>query len=82
MIAHKWQPIQPMDAVSEQYDFSEIDSLQMQWLSIRGRMEQENSDAYKGFLERLGRSWAIETGIIEGLYTLDRGVTETLIERD
>ena len=81
MIAHKWQPIQPMDAVSEQYDFSEIDSLQMQWLSIRGRMEQENSDAYKGFLERLGRSWAIETGIIEGLYTLDRGVTETLIER-
>ena len=81
MIAHKWQPIQPVDANSEQYDFSEIDSLQQQWLSIRAQMEQSIPDAYGTFLERLGRSWAIETGIIEGLYTLDRGVTETLIER-
>ena len=81
MIAHRWQPIQPIDTTSEQYDFSEIDSLQQQWLSIRERMEQDNSDTYKVFLERLGRSWAIETGLIEGLYTLDRGVTETLIER-
>ena len=40
MIAHKWQPIQPVDANSEQYDFSEIDSLQQQWLSIRAQMEQ------------------------------------------
>ena len=29
----------------------------------------------------LDRSWAIETGIIEGLYILDRGVTETLVQR-
>ena len=81
MIAHKWQPIQPADAEVERYDFSEIDSLQRQWLNIRARQESANPDAYKSFLERLGRSWAIETGIIEGLYTLDRGVTETLIAR-
>lgn len=81
MIAHKWQPIQPPNPASQQYDFSEIDSLKQQWPSIRERMEQGNPDAYKAFQERLGRSWAIETGIIEGLYTLDRGVTETLIER-
>ena len=81
MIARKWRPIQPVDADSGRYDFSEINSLQQQWLSIRQRTEQGNPDAYKAFLEKLGRSWAIETGIIEGLYTLDRGVTETLIER-
>ncbi|MDR1110411.1 MAG: Fic family protein [Deltaproteobacteria bacterium] len=31
-------------------------------------------------MERLEREWAIETGQIEGLYSLDRGLTETLIE--
>ena len=81
MIAHKWQPIQPADAVGEQYDFSEIDSLQRQWLSIKEAYDDSSQKAHKSFLERLGRSWAIETGIIEGLYTLDRGVTETLIKR-
>lgn len=78
MIAHQWQPIQPIDAASERYDFAEIDSLQRQWLNIK---EQRGSATYDSFMERLNRSWAIETGIIEGLYTLDRGVTETLIER-
>ena len=81
MIAHKWQPIQPVDPTSEQYDFSEMDSLRQQWLNIKEGQENTNPQAYQAFLERLARSWAIETGIIEGLYTLDRGVTETLIER-
>ncbi len=78
MIAHHWQPIQPANPASEQYDFGEIDSLQRQWRSI---LELRGNDTFQPYLERLGRSWAIETGIIEGLYTLDRGVTETLIER-
>ncbi len=38
-------------------------------------------DAYRQFEERLKREWAIETGLIERLYTLDRGVTQLLIER-
>lgn len=81
MIAHKWQPIQPADTASEQYDFSEIDSLRRQWLSLKEHYHSSTSQTHRAFLERLGRSWAIETGIIEGLYTLDRGVTETLIEK-
>ena len=78
MTSHQWQPIQPADPTSERYDFGEIDSLQRQWRSI---LELRGNDTFQPYLERLGRSWAIETGIIEGLYTLDRGVTETLIER-
>ena len=81
MIDYKWRPIEPADTASEQYDFSEIDSLKQQWLSIKSQYDSSNVQSYNTFLERLGRSWAIETGIIEGLYTLDRGVTETLIER-
>ena len=33
------------------------------------------------FEKRLRREWSIETGIIENVYTLDRGVTRTLIEK-
>ena len=80
-IAFRWSPLQPLNAVSSSYDFGEIDSLQRQWLSIRKRREESNPQAFNAFLERLDRSWAIETGIIEGLYTLDRGVTETLVQR-
>lgn len=78
MIAHQWQPIRPIDPARERYDFAEIDSLQRQWLNI---LELRGDEAFRPYRERLERSWAIETGIIEGLYTLDRGVTETLIER-
>ena len=36
--------------------------------------------AYRDFEDRLKREWAIETGLIERLYTLDRGTTQLLIE--
>ena len=81
MIAQKWRPIQPVDAASKQYDFSEISSLQQQWLNVKRQREESSPEVYAEFLHRLGRSWAIETGMIEGLYTLDRGVTETLVEK-
>lgn len=48
-------------------------------------MEQRESllgtESLREFNERLAREWAIETGILEGLYTLDRGITRLLIER-
>ncbi len=80
MISHKWTPIQLIEPDSENYDFSEIDSLHQQWLSIQEQSGGSAAEAHNAFLERLGRSWAIETGIIEGLYTLDRGITETLVK--
>ena len=80
MIAHKWEPITPLREDCG-YDFSEIDSLQRQWLAYRHSREEVDPEAYAAFLVRLTRSWAIETGVIEGLYTLDRGTTETLVMR-
>ena len=41
----------------------------------------EEDGAYKEFIKKLQREWAIETGIIERLYSWDRGVTEVLIEQ-
>ena len=81
MPAYKWQPLEGLDTHTSNMDFQEIDSLHQQWLRFRQQREESNPDAYTPFLERLYRHWAIETGIIEGLYNIDRGTTQTLVER-
>ncbi len=58
---------------------SELKALGELW--IKKKSELENSNEYKEFIVRMQREWAIETGIIERLYTWDRGVTEVLIEQ-
>ncbi len=80
MIAHGWQPITRLDPQSCDVDFQEIDSLQWQWLSFRRQREETDPEAYTAFLERVYRHWAIETGIIEGIYDIDRGTTQILVE--
>lgn len=51
-----------------------------EWREIRAALS-EDSDELKEFNERLARQWSIETGIIEGVYKLTRGTTETLVEQ-
>ena len=81
MISYRWQPLEGLDLQSIEVDFQGIDSLHRQWLNFRKEREASNPHAYKAFLEQQYRSWAIETGIIEGIYTLDRGTTLTLVEK-
>jgi Fic family protein len=57
---------------------AEFAALSCVWEEQRTRIPDA---ALRVFHERLRRQWAIETGIIERLYSLDAGVTETLIER-
>lgn len=45
------------------------------------RMRLADLEQYRKFEERLRREWAIETGLIERLYTFDRGITLLLVER-
>ena len=80
MVSHRWRPLQGLESQSSEVDFHEIDSLHWQWLIFRKQREVSSPNAYKSFLERVERRWAIETGIIEGLYNIDRGVTQTLVE--
>ena len=81
MSGHKWSPIRPLQEWDVEFDFSEIDSLNEQWLSTKARVEASTPDAYAAFIEKLYRRWSIETGVIEGIFHLDRGITETLVER-
>lgn len=74
-----WSPIEPLDESALDVDFTEVDDLQKQWLEVKTSVENSNPRAYDEFNRELYRSWAIETGIIEGLYELDRGITQTLV---
>ncbi len=78
VISHRWQPLSSSIQAID-FDFNEVDSLNKQWLAAKKRAEDSKPNAYRKFMDQLTRSWVIETGIIEGLYTLDRGLTETLV---
>ena len=80
MLEYKWQPLEGLTPEPSNTDFQEIDSLHQQWLSFRKQREESNPNAYRDFLQRIDRRWAIETGIIEGIYNIDRGTTQTLVE--
>ena len=58
---------------------TELAALSKVWKERKSELER--SGEYQEFLKKLQREWSIETGIIEHLYTWDRGVTEVLIEQ-
>jgi len=64
---------------SSGFDFRELRALSSVW--FERKTELEGSGAYEEFIKKMQREWAIETGIIERLYTWDRGVTEILIDQ-
>jgi Fic family protein len=78
-MALKWEPISDLPQDWASLTDGELGPLLQFWNDQRADLEQ--SGALAEFNKRLGREWSIETGQIEGVYNLDRGLTETLIER-
>jgi len=76
---YKWKPIEDLPDDWQKLASSELAGLFAVWKDHVVTLK--DSPAYQEFQARLRREWAIETGIIEGLYDIDRGVTRTLIER-
>lgn len=74
-----WQPIQDLPQAFEELTSPELASLDGLW---KERAEElADSGALRDFNLKLKRRWAIETGLIERLYTLDRGITRLLVEQ-
>jgi len=73
-----YQIIQPFPELNA-FEFPELRALSSVWQERKMALEEDG--AYKEFIKKLQREWAIETGIIERLYSWDRGVTEVLIEQ-
>ena len=72
-----WKPISFTDNWKE-CDTSLLDEIVPSWIARR-EILQANSKEYEDFIARLKRKHAIETGIVERMYDIDKGVTETLI---
>jgi fido (protein-threonine AMPylation protein) len=74
-----WKPITDLPEDWSSLTDGELKPLLQFWNDQRADLEQ--SRALAAFSERLAREWSIETGQIEGVYHLDRGITQTLIEK-
>lgn len=78
-IAFEWKPITDLPDDWEKLRNPELYSLATIWAEQHTQLKQSRS--VNEFNERLLREWSIETGILERLYTIDRGVTQLLIEQ-
>ena len=78
-VYHKWREISDLPEDLDPLRDRELESLCEVWAREKERFGDDQRVA--DFNAQLAREWAIETGIIEGVYTLDRGITQTLIER-
>lgn len=74
-----WQPITDSPEEWESLRDSELHSLAGVWADQYTQLKE--SRQVLQFNERLRREWSIETGILERLYTIDRGTTQLLIEQ-
>ncbi len=73
-----WQPVIFHD-YWQNCDTSILDDISAAWFARRASL-QSNSQEYSDFLNQLKREHAIETGVIERLYDLKKGITETFIK--
>jgi len=78
-IGLKWKSIADLPPDWRKFSNSELYSLANVWAEQHAQLKE--SRAVKEFNEKLLREWSIETGILERLYTIDRGVTQLLIEQ-
>ncbi len=73
-----WRPIQ-FNEDWLKVSTVKLDNIAPSWFRKR-ELFKENEKEYQIFLDRLKRQQAIETGIIERLYDLKEGITETFIK--
>lgn len=76
--SYVWHPLEDLPADWRDLESSELRALADVWAEQRELLR--DSENLRVFNERLHRQWAIETGVIERVYTLDRGITQLLIE--
>lgn len=78
-VTHQWSPIGDLTQDDLAAASAELPPLVEVWKEQRAELEDDR--ALQLFNERLQREWAIETGVIERIYSLDRGITRILIKR-
>ena len=77
-ISHAWDPIADLPDDWRELCREDLAAIHAQWVEERELLRDQGK--VRQFRERLATLWAIETGIIERLYTIDRGVTIALAD--
>ena len=77
--SYKWRPITDLPADTTRLEDDGLRQLAPLW--AEQREELAASESIKEFNKRLLRRQAIETGLIERLYTFDHGITQLLVEQ-
>ena len=76
---HTWEPIRDLpEDWKTSLENANVLALMRTWHERMG--ELRTKDLYKTFVEKLKRQWAIETGVLEDIYTLSEGATLALIQ--
>ncbi len=77
----KWRPLTGMPEGAEGWATPGFAELEAEWAECRRQLKAGSPESrfLEGWLRERVRAFALETGQIEGLYTLRRGVTEQLI---
>lgn len=76
---HQWHPITGLDDALLARRAPSLKGLAQAWKEERESMQALQVE--RQFLERWKNRLAVETGVLDGLYSIDTVVTETLIER-
>jgi len=76
-----WQPLEGLPDGAQDWGNPQCRVLERQWLEARAKMKAgDPADRFiEAWLAERNRAFAVETGQIEGLYTLKRGVAEQLV---
>lgn len=77
---NNWTPITPLSIEEQNADFLSMQALYESWRTQKKRLQDESPAGLQEFNQRLIRRLSVETGILERIYDLDRGTTESLVE--
>ncbi len=75
----QWNPIEDLPTNWQNIAVSELPPLVTVWNEQADHLRKSGN--FQDFMTKMRREIAIETGVIERLYTIDRGITQLLIEQ-
>lgn len=81
MPEHNWSPFSPLSDDDLGINLSGVQALYDSLHQVQTRLREQNPEGLNRFTERLSRRLSVETGILERVYEVDRGTTESLVEQ-
>lgn len=76
-VGYKWKSIENLPSDWKEMESETLKNLSILWKEQKNKLDIETINL---FTAKLKRKWAVETGLLEKLYELEKGITYTMIE--